>query len=121
MKRESALRKVRSGSVRRKSRLIGRRERAFLSASNAESARPVRARTHRPISRNFLKRPTGFSAEQSEFVLDRDDVNVTEIQIIGSGDVIIFYICAYFKLNRIAVDGVTAGAHSNHEGFKLSF
>ncbi len=45
----------------------------------------------------------GVATKKAEFMLDRDHVNVTEIDIIGGTNIITFHILADLELNRVTI------------------
>ncbi len=59
------------------------------------------------------------AAEESEIMLYGDNVHMTEINVVGGTDVVVFDVTADFKLDGVGILAWAAGLERNDEGIKV--
>ena len=62
---------------------------------------------------------TCIAAEEAEFMLDGDDVHMTEIYVVGGTYVVVFDVTADFKLDGVGILAWATGLHCNDKWIKV--
>lgn len=61
----------------------------------------------------------GIAAEKAEFMLDGDEVHMTEIYVVGGTDVVVLDVAADLELDGIGILEGTARLHRHHQRIKV--
>lgn len=70
-------------------------------------------------SQQEVQMGAGISAEEAEFMLDGDDVHMTEVYVVGGTDVVVLDVAADLELDGIGILAGTAGLHRNNQRIKV--